>query len=236
LLCLVRDASPPSTHHSESSYTYILPCPLSSIRQHTKMSSKQNLNFSPCTCRVAFPVALSFPPSTNVLTLLSRSSHLSTHSHLNSPTLPTTIPTDQPPPDTPLDASTPSSGLLGGSGNTSSSGKKSKRPWFTRDASSFAVSGYQSGGSSSEPSLTPQYLSNDPSLASHPSDRDGGGYIQSNGQTLPPDSVGNGWETRFGWRIDVLAALGYLGGPVTGELRVLSGFGVRSSGGRVGSR
>lgn len=29
----------------------------------------------------------------------------------------------------------------------------------------------------------------------------------------------NAWESRFGWRVDLMAAVAYLGGPVTGELK-----------------
>jgi hypothetical protein len=31
------------------------------------------------------------------------------------------------------------------------------------------------------------------------------------------DQMGvNEWETRFGWRVDIEAAVAYLGGPITG--------------------
>lgn len=70
-------------------------------------------------------------------------------------------------------------------------------------------------GPPAEPTTSPQYLTNDPALAEAGNEA---GYAQSNGATLPADgSPAGAWESRFGWRIDVLAAVAYLGGPVTGE-------------------
>jgi hypothetical protein len=35
----------------------------------------------------------------------------------------------------------------------------------------------------------------------------------------------NAWESRFGWRVDLMAAVAYLGGPVTGKWSNWSGNG-----------
>ena len=35
------------------------------------------------------------------------------------------------------------------------------------------------------------------------------------------EGITNHWETRFGWRVDVLAAVAYLGGPVSGTSLLL---------------
>ncbi|ORY35553.1 hypothetical protein BCR39DRAFT_19764 [Naematelia encephala] len=115
----------------------------------------------------------------------------------------------QPPPDVPSTdpPSESSRSLLGGRGKS-----KPKRPWFTRDQSSYGAS-YQAGGSLSDPTSVPQSYTNDPEMAS------GSGYI-GNGSGGVSIGLGeaeraNAWESRFGWRVDVMAAASYLGGPVT---------------------
>ncbi|WVR07583.1 hypothetical protein IAU60_004625 [Kwoniella sp. DSM 27419] len=111
----------------------------------------------------------------------------------------------QPPPDVP--STDPP--------ETSSRSKgKSKRPWFNRDPSSYGgANSYQSGGSISDPSSVPQAYSNDPESQA----------FMSNGSAGPSSGLGGGgeadranaWESRFGWRVDVMAAVAYLGGPLT---------------------
>jgi len=45
----------------------------------------------------------------------------------------------------------------------------------------------------------------------------GGGYGYPSAPAIANEERVNAWESRFGWRIDVMAAAVYLGGPVTGE-------------------
>lgn len=66
-------------------------------------------------------------------------------------------------------------------------------------------SSYQGGASSSDPTASSQALTNDPEA-----DVYGHGNGESEGRV-------NAWESRFGWRIDIMAAAAYLGGPITGE-------------------
>ncbi|KAE8542563.1 hypothetical protein D1P53_001343 [Cryptococcus gattii VGV] len=84
---------------------------------------------------------------------------------------------------------------------------KSKRPWFTRDPSSYNASSYQSGGTVSDPTAVPQAYTNDPESAAFLGSAAGGGALEND--------RANAWESRFGWRVDVMAAAAYLGGPVT---------------------
>lgn len=113
-----------------------------------------------------------------------------------------------------------------------------------RDASSYGNS-YQSGGTGtgssdggrhfaklvsptvsllSEPSSNPSYLTNDPesgigsSSAQYTSTGGFGSNVfgDSSGAGAGPASS-NVWESRLGLRVDVLAALAYLGGPLAGE-------------------
>lgn len=55
----------------------------------------------------------------------------------------------------------------------------------------------------------PQAYSNDPESAAFggPSTSTGGGGDAERA---------NAWESRFGWRVDIMAAATYLGGPLTG--------------------
>ena len=53
-----------------------------------------------------------------------------------------------------------------------------------------------------------------------------GGFGSANGASGSGNGSGdaeraNAWESRFGWRVDVMAAVAYLGGPITGESRLL---------------
>lgn len=71
--------------------------------------------------------------------------------------------------------------------------------WFKPPQSiQAAYSSYQSGG-------MPSFGTNQAGITGF-----GGGGDEENG-------VNNLWETRFGWRVDVLAALAYLLGPVSGK-------------------
>lgn len=58
-----------------------------------------------------------------------------------------------------------------------------------------------------DPTAQPSYLTNDPESAF-------GGPGTLGGSAA---AGGNAWETRFGLRVDLEAAIAYLGGPVTGE-------------------
>ncbi|WVR00013.1 hypothetical protein IAU59_007155 [Kwoniella sp. CBS 9459] len=123
----------------------------------------------------------------------------------------------QPPPDVP--STDPP--------ETSSRSKgKSKRPWFNRDPSSYGANSYQSGGTLSDPTSVPQAYTNDPESQAFL----GGGSSSSASQGFGSGSgIGSGglggagadgdranaWESRFGWRVDVMAAVAYLGGPIT---------------------
>ncbi|WVQ81806.1 hypothetical protein IAT38_003933 [Cryptococcus sp. DSM 104549] len=91
---------------------------------------------------------------------------------------------------------------------------KSKRPWFNRDPSSYNTNSYQSGGSLSDPTSIPQAYTNDPESQAFLS----GGAGGSGGLGGGEEGRANAWESRFGWRVDVMAAASYLGGPVTALL------------------
>ncbi|KAK4683435.1 hypothetical protein P7C73_g6830, partial [Tremellales sp. Uapishka_1] len=108
--------------------------------------------------------------------------------------------TDQPPPDVPsTDPPSESSRVKG----------KSKRPWFSRDPSTYGNT-YQSGAGTTDPSSSSQAFTNDPESAA---------FLQgANGSNGYGDERANAWESRFGWRVDVMAAASYLGGPVTALL------------------
>ncbi|XAO25680.1 hypothetical protein I312_104508 [Cryptococcus bacillisporus CA1280] len=108
----------------------------------------------------------------------------------------------QPPPDVP---STDPPEV-----SSTKSKPKSKRPWFTRDPSSYNASSYQSGGTVSDPTAVPEAYSNDPESAAFLGSAAGGGALEND--------RANAWESRFGWRVDVMAAAAYLGGPVTALL------------------
>jgi hypothetical protein len=79
------------------------------------------------------------------------------------------------------------------------------------DQSSYGAS-YQSGGTISDPSSVPQAFSNDPESAAFASSSTG----PVNGSGSGDAERANAWESRFGWRVDIMAAATYLGGPVTG--------------------
>lgn len=79
------------------------------------------------------------------------------------------------------------------------------------DASSYSNS-YQAGGNLADPTSVPQAYSNDPESAAFVG---AGGSGQANGSGNG-DERANAWESRFGWRVDLMAAAAYLGGPVTG--------------------
>ncbi|WVF72814.1 hypothetical protein IAT40_007632 [Kwoniella sp. CBS 6097] len=119
----------------------------------------------------------------------------------------------QPPPDVP--STDPP--------ETSSRSKgKSKRPWFNRDPSSYGANSYQSGGTLSDPTSVPQAYTNDPESQAFLSGGAGGssssasqGFGASGGMGGGDGDRANAWESRFGWRVDVMAAVAYLGGPVT---------------------
>lgn len=77
------------------------------------------------------------------------------------------------------------------------------------DQSSYNT--YQSGGSLTDPSSVPAAYSNDPESSAYASGSGGqGAYLNGESERA------NAWESRFGWRVDVMAAVAYLGGPVTG--------------------
>ncbi|OXG24887.1 hypothetical protein C367_03413, partial [Cryptococcus neoformans Ze90-1] len=78
---------------------------------------------------------------------------------------------------------------------------KTKRPWFTRDPSSYNANSYQSGGSIADPSALPH---------AYP-------HAYTDPDPHPENDRANAWESRFGWRVDAMAAATYLGGPLTGE-------------------
>ncbi|KZS92968.1 hypothetical protein SISNIDRAFT_454916 [Sistotremastrum niveocremeum HHB9708] len=76
---------------------------------------------------------------------------------------------------------------------TASTSRGPIKPWFPSQSSSYGAGlSYQSGGL--------------PTLGASASG--GAGSIEE-------DTPANQWETRFGWRVDVLAAVAYLGGPIT---------------------
>ncbi|OXC63856.1 hypothetical protein AYX13_06539 [Cryptococcus neoformans] len=76
---------------------------------------------------------------------------------------------------------------------------KTKRPWFTRDPSSYNANSYQSGGSIADPSALPH---------AYP-------HAYTDPDAHPENDRANAWESRFGWRVDAMAAATYLGGPLT---------------------
>jgi hypothetical protein len=78
------------------------------------------------------------------------------------------------------------------------------------DPSSYGTS-YQSGGTVSDPTAIPQAYSNDPESAAF------GGPSGPSGSSGDAERA-NAWESRFGWRVDFMAAAAYLGGPITGML------------------
>lgn len=131
---------------------------------------------------------------------------------------------DQPPPDLPPADDGPS--------NKKKSGPK--RPWFSRDASSYSTGGgYQSGASSSQGPLSRLLV---PSchartaltpLASPSATRIAHTNYSSPSAPVLPTHAGpstgqgeggaaNSWETRFGWRVDFEAAGAYVLGPISG--------------------
>lgn len=87
-------------------------------------------------------------------------------------------------------------------------------PWLVCSDSSY--SSYQAGGSTSDPTVQSQAYTND--VESQAYAYGNGGY---GGGSSGEDRV-NAWESRFGWRIDLMAAAAYLGGPVSGELNQCS--------------
>ncbi|BEI86792.1 hypothetical protein CcaverHIS002_0701380 [Cutaneotrichosporon cavernicola] len=108
----------------------------------------------------------------------------------------------QPPPDQHADEDT-------GFGRKANKGKK---PWFSRDSS---YSSYQAGGSTSDPTVQAQAYSND--VESQAYAYGNGGH---SGASASEDRV-NAWESRFGWRIDMMAAAAYLGGPLSALLLLI---------------
>lgn len=82
------------------------------------------------------------------------------------------------------------------------------------DQSSYNT--YQSGGTISDPSAVPAAYTNDPEAAAFASGSAGGEGTYLNGSGGEADRA-NAWESRFGWRIDIMAAVAYLGGPATGK-------------------
>ncbi len=76
-----------------------------------------------------------------------------------------------------------------------------------RDPSSYGNS-YQSGGALSDPTSVPQAYTNDPESTAFASTSHSNGGVDA--------ERANAWESRFGWRVDLMAAASYLGGPVTG--------------------
>ena len=84
------------------------------------------------------------------------------------------------------------------------------------DQSSYNT--YQSGGAISDPSAVPAAYTNDPESAAFGSGSTGGEGAYSNGSGGETDRA-NAWESRFGWRIDIMAAVAYLGGPASGQSR-----------------
>jgi hypothetical protein len=97
-----------------------------------------------------------------------------------------------PPPDEAGDASAGQKGA----GNQ---GGHARPSWFQPPSGiQAAYSSYQSGG-------IPSFGSNQAGITGF-----GGGGDEEQGPS-------NLWETRFGWRVDVLAAVAYLFGPVSGK-------------------
>ncbi|WVO23048.1 uncharacterized protein IAS62_004393 [Cryptococcus decagattii] len=113
----------------------------------------------------------------------------------------------QPPPDV------PSTDPPEVSSTKSKSKPKSKRPWFTRDPSTYNTSSYQSGGTVSDPTAVAEAYSNDPESVAFLGSASGRGALEN--------ERANAWESRFGWRVDVMAGAAYLGGPVTALLLLI---------------
>ncbi|KAG8716593.1 hypothetical protein FRC09_015521 [Ceratobasidium sp. 395] len=92
-----------------------------------------------------------------------------------------------PPPDAPPEPGTQS---------------KAKRPWFPpHQSSNFvqSVAGPSSAGGSYQAGAVPTF-----------------GNSMGGGAGAVEEQMGvNEWETRFGWRVDIEAAVAYLGGPIT---------------------
>jgi hypothetical protein len=68
------------------------------------------------------------------------------------------------------------------------------------------------------------WFPNLPSTSTIPSYQSGGLPVYTSQQPVPEINVGgedlessNPWTTTFGWRLDVLSAVAYLGGPLTGK-------------------
>ncbi|ALO60575.1 hypothetical protein CNE03395 [Cryptococcus deneoformans JEC21] len=80
-----------------------------------------------------------------------------------------------------------------------SKSKPRSKPWFTRDASYSAS--YQAGGTLADPSAPRAYTNDPESPAFDPAG--------------PDSDRANAWESRFGWRVDAMAAAAYLAGPLT---------------------
>lgn len=69
-----------------------------------------------------------------------------------------------------------------------------------------------------DPSAQPSYLTNDPEATAASSSSFGGPRtLGGTAAAAAGGGGGNAWETRFGLRVDLEAAIAYLGGPVTGE-------------------
>lgn len=184
------------------------------------------MNFSPCTSSLPGLSLCTLHPPTSLHPLPPLCSPVGLHlfaTHTHRP--------DQPPPDVPLEEPPAAK-------NTKGKG----RPWFARDASH--QSGYQAGGSASDPSVAGTAFTNDPEADAYGSGSGGGGGYGGNAYSYSSSSGGagpsngayayggggqgieggsgdegrvNAWESRFGWRIDLMAAATYLGGPVTGK-------------------
>lgn len=80
---------------------------------------------------------------------------------------------------------------------------------------------------SQDPTLNPSYMSNDPEsgVGSSAAGYSSAGGFGSDGMgstngTGPGAAGSNVWESRLGLRIDAMAALAYLGGPVAGKNRI----------------
>lgn len=76
------------------------------------------------------------------------------------------------------------------------------------DPSSYNAFSYQSGGAASDPTSIAQSYSNDPEVA---------GIHSGFG-----NEIANAWETRLGWRVDLMAPAAYILGPVTGMFALVS--------------
>ena len=83
------------------------------------------------------------------------------------------------------------------------------------DQSSYSNgNSYQSGGSISDPTAVPQAYTNDPESTAYGA---GSGSGVGMGGGSGDAERANAWESRFGWRVDFMAAAAYLGGPITGK-------------------